>query len=203
MVALLNEEGFCYDYERLSGERPNVPITVRDALKHVYLGRKYADGQWTDEVDEEIAKKAPAVPLTADDKLDFIIALLCGSEMGISLSMTPNDILSTTPSKSLVDASTDGSAWKPGMMLTAGSTCVYNEKTYTVVQTHVSQAGWDPVTTLHNLFETVKEENAPWEQPQAHNPYMKGAKVTYNGDSWVSDIDNNVWAPGVYGWIKL
>lgn len=32
--------------------------------------------------------------------------------------------------------------------------------------------------------------------------YAKNAKVTYNGKTWVSTIDNNVWAPGVYGWTE-
>jgi hypothetical protein len=27
-----------------------------------------------------------------------------------------------------------------------------------------------------------------------------GAKVSHNGKHWISDVDNNVWEPGVYGW---
>ena len=38
-----------------------------------------------------------------------------------------------------------------------------------------------------------------WEQPESTNPYMKGDKVKHNDKTWVSDIDNNVWEPGVYG----
>ena len=34
------------------------------------------------------------------------------------------------------------------------------------------------------------------------NPYKKGDKVTHNGSTWVSTVDNNVWEPGVYGWEK-
>lgn len=33
--------------------------------------------------------------------------------------------------------------------------------------------------------------------------YTKGDKVRYpdeSGDVWISDVDNNVWEPGVYGW---
>ena len=29
---------------------------------------------------------------------------------------------------------------------------------------------------------------------------MKGAKVSRNSKHWISDVDNNVWEPGVYGW---
>jgi hypothetical protein len=44
--------------------------------------------------------------------------------------------------------------------------------------------------------ETIPE----WVQPGSTNPYMKGDKVTHNGSTWVSLVDNNVWEPGVYGW---
>ena len=42
-----------------------------------------------------------------------------------------------------------------------------------------------------------------WEQPDSTNPYSAGDKVMHNGKTWVSDIDNNVWEPGVYGWTEL
>ena len=48
--------------------------------------------------------------------------------------------------------------------------------------------------------ETVVPE---WEQPDNTNPYSTGDKVTHNGKTWVSDVDNNVWEPGVYGWTEL
>ena len=43
---------------------------------------------------------------------------------------------------------------------------------------------------------------APWVQPQPGvvDPYAKGAKVTHKDQRWTSDLDGNVWEPGVYGW---
>ena len=32
--------------------------------------------------------------------------------------------------------------------------------------------------------------------------YPKGAKVSHNGKHWISDLDANVWEPGVYGWTE-
>lgn len=44
---------------------------------------------------------------------------------------------------------------------------------------------------------------APWQQPEgAHDAYKKGAEVSHKGSVWTSDVDNNVWEPGVYGWTK-
>ena len=42
-----------------------------------------------------------------------------------------------------------------------------------------------------------------WTQPESNNPYMTGDRVTYNGSVWVSTVDNNVWAPGIYGWEEV
>ena len=47
------------------------------------------------------------------------------------------------------------------------------------------------------------EEFPEWVQPLgAHDAYSKGAKVSHNGEKWTSDVDSNVWEPGVYGWTK-
>lgn len=44
---------------------------------------------------------------------------------------------------------------------------------------------------------------APWQQPEgAHAAYNKGAEVSHKGSEWTSDVDGNVWEPGVYGWTK-
>ncbi len=47
------------------------------------------------------------------------------------------------------------------------------------------------------------EEFPEWVQPLgAHDAYSKGAKVSHNSEKWTSDVDSNVWEPGVYGWTK-
>lgn len=40
-----------------------------------------------------------------------------------------------------------------------------------------------------------------WKQPAgAHDAYKKGDKVAYNGSTWTSNMNGNVWAPGIHGW---
>ena len=42
-------------------------------------------------------------------------------------------------------------------------------------------------------------------QPQgAADAYPKGAKVSHptSDRHWISDVDANVWMPGVYGWTE-
>ncbi len=46
-----------------------------------------------------------------------------------------------------------------------------------------------------------QEEFPAWIPPTgAHNAYIKGDKVSYQGNEWVSQVAGNVWEPGVYGW---
>ena len=73
------------------------------------------------------------------------------------------------------------------------------------VQGHVSQASWEPSVTPSLWTRTADpgDEWPEWIQPTgAHNAYAQGAKVSHNGKHWVSDIDANVYEPGVYGWTE-
>lgn len=43
-----------------------------------------------------------------------------------------------------------------------------------------------------------------WVQPTgAHDAYAKGSHVMHGGVEWVSDLDANVWEPGVSGWTQV
>lgn len=96
--------------------------------------------------------------------------------------------------------------WRSGVYYEVGIRVLYNGILYKVLTAHTSQADWTP-DAAPSLFakvlipdETIIPE---WKQPDSTNPYMKDDKVTHNGKTWVSDIDNNVWEPGAYGWTEL
>ena len=96
--------------------------------------------------------------------------------------------------------------WAAGQDYTAGYKVQYNGTLYKVLTAHTSQDDWTP-DAAPSIFakvlipdETVVPE---WEQPDSTNPYNAGDKVTHNGKTWVSDVDNNVWEPGVYGWSEV
>ena len=90
-----------------------------------------------------------------------------------------------------------------GVSYAVGDRRQYDGTLYKCLQAHTSQADWTP-TSAPSLWAKVlipyHGTISPWEQPDSTNPYMAGDKVTHNGKTWVSDIDNNVWEPGVYGW---
>ena len=95
--------------------------------------------------------------------------------------------------------------WAAGMEYPVGHKVQRSGALYKCLQAHTSQSGWEP-NNAPSLWakvlipdETVVPE---WEQPDSTNPYRAGDKVSHNGKTWVSDIDNNVWEPGVYGWTE-
>lgn len=79
----------------------------------------------------------------------------------------------------------------------------YNGILYKCVQAHTSQADWTPNTTPALWVVVSIDEYPEWVQPTgAQDAYAKEAKVTHNGERWISNVDANVWEPGVYGWTK-
>lgn len=51
---------------------------------------------------------------------------------------------------------------------------------------------------------SVSSEYPEWVAPTgSHDAYPQGAKVSHNGKKWTSDVANNVWEPGVYGWTEV
>lgn len=77
---------------------------------------------------------------------------------------------------------------------------------YRCLTEHTSQDTWTPPDSPSLWARVLISEDGeilPWEQPDSTNPYRKGDKVTHNGKTWVSDVDGNVWEPGVYGWTEV
>lgn len=97
--------------------------------------------------------------------------------------------------------------WRTGLTITQDDITngkhryQYNGKLYKCVQAHTTQADWTPDKTPALWVEVSLEEFPEWKQPAGtHDAYKKGDKVTHNGKKWSSDVDANVWEPGVYGW---
>ena len=81
----------------------------------------------------------------------------------------------------------------------------FNEKLYKCLTDHKAQSDWPPDAAPSIWAEVLPGQDGDvgeWVQPDSTNPYMKGDKVTHNGITWISDVDNNVWEPGVYGWTQ-
>ncbi len=96
-------------------------------------------------------------------------------------------------------------AWETGAAYAAGERRQYGGALYRCLQAHTAQDDWNPAdapSLWAKVLTSDRGEALPWEQPDSTNPYMKGDKVTHGGKTWVCDVDNNVWEPGVYGWLE-
>lgn len=95
-------------------------------------------------------------------------------------------------------------AWVVGMArYTAGERVTHGGKLYRCLQTHAPQLGWEPGVAASLWAEVLPGQPGAqvgeWKQPDSTNPYSKGDKVTHNGKTWESLVDNNVWEPGATG----
>lgn len=74
------------------------------------------------------------------------------------------------------------------------------------LQKHKTQSNWAPKDT-HALWVRISVgKTLVWVQPKgAHDAYKMNDSVYYpdkNGNIYISTIDNNVWSPIDYGWVK-
>lgn len=91
--------------------------------------------------------------------------------------------------------------WNTGKAYTTGERVRYEDMLYKCLQSHTSQDTWTPKDAV-SLWARVDDEEFPeWRQPTGStDAYMKGDKVSHNEKHWISDVDFNVWEPGVAMW---
>lgn len=85
---------------------------------------------------------------------------------------------------------------KIGDEVAVGERLWYDGKLYKVIQAHTVQEDWTPDNATSLFTEVSIEEWPEFVQPTgAQDAYMIGDKITFNGNYYVSLIDNNVWSP--------
>ena len=95
--------------------------------------------------------------------------------------------------------------WTTDTDYATGFKVQYGGTLYKCLRAHTAKVDWTPDASPSLWAKVLIPDSdviPEWEQPDSTNPYMTGDKVTHNSKTWVSDIDNNVWAPGVYGWTE-
>lgn len=96
--------------------------------------------------------------------------------------------------------------WKPNVNYQHGQYRQDNGILYVCLQDHTSQDNWRPANTpaLWKVAADPADEWPEWSQPiGAGDAYMKDDKTSHNGKHWISEYDNNIWEPGVYGWYEV
>lgn len=132
----------------------------------------------------------PPIPLSTEE----VLAAIVEAQQETLVPLLPDSVIERMESF-FQEWDGDGHAYATGNIVSHGYVL------YRCVQPHTSQPNWTPDTAVSLWAKLLtSDEPQPWEQPDSTNPYMKGDRVTHNGHTWTSDVDNNVWEPGVYGW---
>ena len=95
--------------------------------------------------------------------------------------------------------------WDSAKAYAVGDRVKFGDKLFKCITEHTAQVTWNPTDapSLWARTDNPAEEWPEWVQPTgATDVYAKGAKVTHNGKHWVSDVENNSWEPGAYGWTE-
>lgn len=98
------------------------------------------------------------------------------------------------------------SPWAYPVNYTVGQIRKHANKLYKCLQAHTSQADWNPEDSpsLWVGISDPAEEWPEWSQPVGStDAYAQGDKVSHGGKHWISNVDGNVWEPGVYGWTEV
>lgn len=93
--------------------------------------------------------------------------------------------------------------WNIGVNYKANTLLQFGGLLYRVLQEHTSQADWEPDKTpsLYKVLGINENGIMEWSQPiSSADAYMLNDEVMHGENIWVSDYDNNVWEPGVFGW---
>ena len=112
----------------------------------------------------------------------------------------------TMPDDLAIESSELFPAWREGTEYETGMRVRFGDVLYKALQAHRSQAYWTPDVSASLYAKVLIPDESvipPWEQPNSTNAYGKGDKVTHNGRTWVSTLDDNSWEPGVYGWTEI
>lgn len=95
--------------------------------------------------------------------------------------------------------------WATDTAYAVGARVSYEGTLYKCLTAHTSQTTWTPDVSP-SLWVRVDDPSIEWPewvQPVGStDAYAQGAKVSHNDKHWISNVDGNVWEPGVYGWTE-
>ena len=92
--------------------------------------------------------------------------------------------------------------WDSTATYQTGDRVRYADVLYKCLTGHTAQESWAPDVSPSLWAKVLIPDPSvipEWEQPSSTNPYAKGDRVTHNGKTWESLVDNNVWEPGAIG----
>lgn len=167
------------------------------------------NGQWISNPSEEQIAEAGWTPYVAPEPEPYSPEPQTEPDYGQVLEAVKKMLAPSTEylsDKDALEVAALFPTWssKMGNEVAVGERLWYDGKLYKVLQAHTVQENWTPDVAASLFAEVSIAEIPEWVQPiGAETAYQTGDKVVYNGSTWESLADNNVWEPGVYGWQQI
>ena len=141
----------------------------------------------------------------SDPRIDRIAARWSAAQT--VARVTVDDLLADLPDDTYTNVVALFPDWTTGEQVAVGAVRQFDGNLWRVVQAHTTQADWTP-PTVPALWTAERQTEGPtvdpWVQPTgSSDAYGVGDRVTFEGQTWESTAANNVWSPGVFGWVVV
>ena len=139
-------------------------------------------------------------PLTPEEVFEEDLPALLSGMVYATRQLIREDQLTPEEVADLVGLYPD---WAVGVAYKAGDLVAYAGNLYEVRSAHTSQADWAPDVAISLFKDHTPDGVIPQWSPRegSHDAYPMGYLVIHNDQVWESEMDANVWEPGVYGWV--
>lgn len=147
----------------------------------------------------------PPPPLTMEERVEKLEAELVSAQSAAAITFVTLCETGTIDTVTASEHTELFSPWAYPVDYKTGNIRAHGGKLYRCLQNHTSQETWTPdaAPSLWVGISDPAEEWPAWSQPVGStDAYAKGAKVSHNDKHWTSNVDANVWEPGVYGWTE-
>lgn len=144
-------------------------------------------------------------PPTTEERVEKLEAELLSAQSAAAITFVTLCETGTIDTVTASEHTELFSPWAYPVDYKTGNIRAHGGKLYRCLQNHTSQENWTPdaAPSLWVGISDPAEEWPAWSQPVGStDAYAKGAQVSHNGKHWTSDVDANVWEPGVYGWTE-
>lgn len=144
-------------------------------------------------------------PPTTDERVAKLEAELVSAQSAAAITFVTLCETGTIDTVTASEHTELFSPWAYPVDYKTGNIRAHGGKLYRCLQNHTSQETWTPdaAPSLWVGISDPTEEWPAWSQPVGStDAYAKGAQVSHNGKHWTSDVDANMWEPGVYGWTE-
>lgn len=158
-------------------------------------------------------------PYTADELLqmkkanaDNAAASAKMAQLGNAIEILTRENAKNMSDEEIAQCSTLFDEWRPDGVYKAREVLRFNNSLYRVLgDTATMQDDRDMFINtpdkevgLYGIIGEPVDGIYHWVQPLgSDDAYKKGAKIIHNDKTWVSNIDCNVWEPGVSGWNEI